>query len=128
VTDNRVITVNYRDPKYAPDFIFPARKLEAATEPPKVLKQGVDQGNPNYRPVIGFNHNRKNFANIGDAGHRQVNHYTSNRYAEGGNNGELYFIKLITSENLFASAEHTGDVSGVGNRWELLETFRQKLA
>lgn len=90
VTDNRVITVNYRDPKYAEDFIFPARKLEAAVEPPKVLKQGVDQGNPNYRPVIGFNHNRKNFAGVGDAGHRQVNHYTSNRNFEGGNNGELY--------------------------------------
>jgi 5'-3' exoribonuclease 2 len=84
-TENSVITVRYRDPKYAEDFIFPARMLATATEPPKVLKQGVDQGNPHYRPVIGFNHNRQQFAGVGDAGARQVNHYTSNRYYDKGN-------------------------------------------
>jgi hypothetical protein len=102
-TDNRVITVRYRDPKYAEGFIFPARKLSNATEPPKVLKQGIDQGNPHYRPVIGFNHNRSQFASVGEPGHRQVNHYTSNRYFDksgGGGNGELAFdtvelLKLI---------------------------------
>jgi 5'-3' exoribonuclease 2 len=89
-SDNRVITVRYRDPKYAEGFIFPARKLENATEPPKVLKQGIDQGNPNYRPVIGFNHNRSQFASVGEAGHRQVNHYTSNRYNSGGGGSGEY--------------------------------------
>jgi 5'-3' exoribonuclease 2 len=90
-TDNRVITVRFRDPKYAEGFIFPARKLEHAIDPPKVLKQGIDQGNPNYRPVIGFNHNRSQFASVGEAGQRHVNHYSSNRY---GGNGKLK-IKLI---------------------------------
>jgi 5'-3' exoribonuclease 2 len=81
-TENRVITARYRDPKYAEGFVFPAVKLSNAIEPPKVLKQGVDQGNPHYRPVIGFNHNRSQFASVGEPGHRQVNHYTSNRYGE----------------------------------------------
>lgn len=88
-TENKVITVRYRDPKYAEGFIFPARKLDNASEPPKVLKQTVDQGRPNYRPVIGFNHNRSQFASVGDAGARTVNHYTSNRYFDAGN-GKFY--------------------------------------
>ncbi|CAG9801172.1 unnamed protein product [Chironomus riparius] len=83
--DNRVVTVKYRDPKYADGFIFPARRLPNAIEPPKVLKQGIDEGNPNYRPHIGFNNNRSQFASVGDAGRRTVNHHTGNRYFEGGN-------------------------------------------
>lgn len=88
-TDNQVITVRYRDPKYPDGFIFPACKLSNAIDPPKVLKQGVDQGNPHYRPVIGFNHNRSNFAGVGDAGKRTMNHYTSNRNFD---NGEFYWV------------------------------------
>lgn len=96
ITENQVVTVKYRDPKYAKGFIFPARVLPNATEPPKVLKQGVDQGNPNYRPVIGFNQNRSQFASVGEAGQRTVNHYTSNRYYDqGGNNGEFKLLLLI---------------------------------
>ena len=89
ITENRVITVRYRDPKYAEGFIFPAKKLTEAIEPPKVLKQGVDQGKPNYRPVIGFNQNRTQFASVGDAGARTLNHYTSNRYFD---NGEFIYF------------------------------------
>jgi len=83
-TDNSVIMVKYRDPKYAKDFIFPACKLDTAVEPPKVLKQGHDQGNPHYRPNIGFNNNRSQFGRVGEAGQRMVNHYGNNR----NNNGE----------------------------------------
>ena len=104
-TDNRAITVRYRDPKYPEGFTFPAVKLSNAVEPPKVLKQGVDQGNPHYRPVIGFNHNRSQFASVGEAGHRQVNHYTSNRYQgnSGGGNGWYLNvgIKIWYSNNNF---------------------------
>lgn len=53
ITDNNVLSVRWRDPKYADSFIFPAVKLPNAVEPPKVLKQGEDEGNRNYRPVIG---------------------------------------------------------------------------
>lgn len=67
-----------------------------AIDPPKVLKQGIDEGNPNYRPVIGFNHNRSQFANVGDAGRRTVNHYTGgNRYFDRGNSGEYKVFKII---------------------------------
>jgi len=63
--------------------------LPNAIEPPKVLKQGIDEGNPNYRPHIGFNNNRSQFASVGDAGRRVVNHYTgNNRYFDKGNSGE----------------------------------------
>lgn len=86
--DNRVITVKFRDPKYPAGFVFPARRLPFAKDPPKVLKQGVDEGNPNYRPVIGFNPKRSQFVSVDDAGKRAVNHYTGNRYFDGGNYGE----------------------------------------
>jgi hypothetical protein len=69
--------------------------LPNANEPPKVLKQGVDQGNPNYRPVIGFNHNRSQFASVGEAGHRVVNHYTSNQYHSSSNSGMFIVIKYF---------------------------------
>lgn len=72
--------------------------MDNAIDPPKVLKQGIDEGNPNYRPQIGFNPNRSQFANVGAAGNRTVNHYTSNRYFEGGNSGELkIFLKVYYS-------------------------------
>lgn len=88
VTDNKVISVKILDPVYPEGFIFPARRLENAIEPPKVLKQQSDQNNRNYRPVIGFNHNRNDFANVGDSGRRMVNHYTNNRYNDNGGYGE----------------------------------------
>lgn len=92
------MTVSYRDPKYPENFIFPARKLENAIDPPKILKQGVDQGNPFYRPKIGFNNNRSQFASVGDAGHRTVNHYTSNRYQ--GGNGKFYCSLIFSVKSL----------------------------
>lgn len=60
VTDNAVVTVKFRDPKYGQGYIFPARKLPKAITPPKVLKQGEDEGNKNYRPNIGKSFNLKN--------------------------------------------------------------------
>jgi 5'-3' exoribonuclease 2 len=100
-----VTNVRFRDPKYANDYIFPARVLANAQEPPKVLKQGVDEGNPNYRPVIGFNQNRSQFASLGDSGKRFINHHSSNRYFEGGNNGEFYyFIHSKHSKSLIATS------------------------
>jgi hypothetical protein len=46
VTDNTVLTVQFRNPKFADDFIFPARKLPKAKEALRVL-------NANEGPVIG---------------------------------------------------------------------------
>lgn len=51
VDDNEVVTVRYRDPKYADDFIFEAKRLPNAIEPPTVL---APDNRPNdYKPQIG---------------------------------------------------------------------------
>lgn len=73
IENNKVATVRYRDPKYPDDFIFKAVRLANAIEPPNVL--APDSRPSNYRPQIGFNRNFPQ-ANLGDAGHRMVNHYT----------------------------------------------------
>lgn len=73
VMDNHVVTVRYRNPKYAEDFIFPARKLSNATDPPRVLKPSDLKGEDsrNYRPVIGFNRNMPR-AHLDSSGHRAL--------------------------------------------------------
>ncbi|XP_076057715.1 5'-3' exoribonuclease 2 Rat1 [Oratosquilla oratoria] len=77
VHDNQVVTVRFRDPKYPSDFVFEAKKLPGAVDPPKVLKPGdlPAEQNRNYRPVIGFNQNMPR-ASLGNAGHRTLGHYT----------------------------------------------------
>lgn len=73
IMKNQVVTVRYRNPKYPSDFIFPARKLSKAKDPPRVLK-GTDlneQQSRNYRPVIGFNPNMPR-ASLDASGHRAL--------------------------------------------------------
>lgn len=77
IEDNKVLTVRYRDPKYPDDFIFEAKRLPKAIDPPTVL--APEHRASNYRPQVGFNRNFPQ-ASLGDAGHRMVNHYS------GGNN------------------------------------------
>ncbi|XP_050083448.1 5'-3' exoribonuclease 2 homolog [Anopheles aquasalis] len=79
VTDNRVLTVRFLDPKFADDFIFPARKLDNATDQPKVL--GAQDG-----PVIGFGP-RVDRAQLGAAGHRMVNNRLGLGYGGSGGGG-----------------------------------------
>ena len=87
VRNNKVITVRYRDPTYAKDFVFLARKLPGAEEPPRVLKPGdyvpdsgrgrgrgrggSGFGHDRYRPVIGFNPNMPK-ASLDVSGHRAI--------------------------------------------------------
>ncbi|KAM7350947.1 5'-3' exoribonuclease 2 Rat1 [Cochliomyia hominivorax] len=70
ITENYVITVRYRDPKYDEDFIFPAVRLENAIDPPNVL--APESRDSNYRPRIGFNHNMPQ-AYVTQGGHRMLN-------------------------------------------------------
>lgn len=73
VYNNKVVTICFRDPKYADGFIFEAKKLHGAIDPPNVL---APENRPsNYRPQIGFNRNFPQ-ASLGDAGHRMVNHHS----------------------------------------------------
>lgn len=73
ISDNKVITVCYRDPKYPDGFIFEAKRLPGAIDPPNVL--APENRASNYRPQIGFNRNFPQ-ASLGNAGHRMVNHYS----------------------------------------------------
>ena len=80
----RTIVVRYRDPKYDENFIFPAKRLDGATDPPAVLKPGdFDHrgnarggGGANYTPRFGFGQ-RRDQASLDGAGHRMLNHYTN---------------------------------------------------
>lgn len=98
VCENQVMTMKFLDPKYADDFIFPARKLEGARDQPKVL--GANEG-----PVIGFGP-RTDRGRLGNAGHRMVNHYGGRGGFRGNNDfargeahslfeGNIFQFKLI---------------------------------
>lgn len=56
LTDNIVCCVRYRDPKYASGFVFRAKKLVGAKDPPRVLKPEdlTPQQNSNWRAQIGM--------------------------------------------------------------------------
>ncbi|KAF3421262.1 hypothetical protein E2986_08086 [Frieseomelitta varia] len=81
VRNNKVYCVRFRDPKYNSNFIFPARKLKGAREPPRVLKpQDFDQMNRNtgntWKPQIGFTPSTQ-VASLSEAGRRILGHYTN---------------------------------------------------
>lgn len=67
--------MRFRDPKYHEDYLFPAKRLKGALEPPRVLKsQDHDQmnrGGDRYRPQIGFVPNNKVGA-LSEGGHRML--------------------------------------------------------
>lgn len=56
ITNNMVVCVRFRDPKYNKGFIFPARKLKGVRYPQRVLKpEDLDHGaNRNWRAQIGM--------------------------------------------------------------------------
>lgn len=73
IYDNKVVTIRYRDPTYPDGFIFEAKPLPGAIDPPNVL---APESRPsNYRPQIGFTRNIGQ-ASLGDSGHRMVNHHS----------------------------------------------------
>lgn len=83
IEENTVITVRFKDPSYPEDFIFPAKRLPKAIDPPTVL--GPEDREEGYRPQIGFQRNF-NQASLGAAGHRMVNNYSGNN-RQGGQGG-----------------------------------------
>ncbi|XP_017757623.1 PREDICTED: 5'-3' exoribonuclease 2 homolog [Eufriesea mexicana] len=79
VRNNKVYCVRFRDPKYSSNFIFPARKLKGAREPPRVLKpQDFDEINRTtgntWKPQIGFTPSTQE-ASLSEAGRRILGHY-----------------------------------------------------
>lgn len=81
VLDNRVVTVRYRDSIYAEGFIFEAKKLKNAIDPPTVL--APERRDDNYRAQVGFTRNTPQ-ASLGAAGHRMLNHHGGSGGAGGG--------------------------------------------
>lgn len=52
ICDNKVYSIKFHDPTYDDDFIFPARRLPGAMDPPTVLKD-KNNTSANYKPMIG---------------------------------------------------------------------------
>ncbi|XP_050663999.1 5'-3' exoribonuclease 2 homolog [Leptidea sinapis] len=73
---NRVVCVRFQDPEYPDDFIFPAKRLRGAVQPPRVLKPGdlSHQENRNWRPQIGMVRSHT-VASLELAGHRMLGHH-----------------------------------------------------
>ncbi|KAJ9576834.1 hypothetical protein L9F63_006608, partial [Diploptera punctata] len=73
--DNAVFCIRYRDPKYDDNFIFPAKRLKGAREPPRVLKPQdlTPNQNRSWRPQIGMAPATQR-ASLSDAGHRMLGH------------------------------------------------------
>lgn len=90
IIDNQVLTARYRDPKYPEDFIFKAKRLPKAIDPPTVL--APEHRPSNYRPQIGFNRDFPQ-ASLGDAGHRMINHHS------GGNNNHRSYASIGPPQN-----------------------------
>ncbi|KAH8305480.1 hypothetical protein KR018_010062 [Drosophila ironensis] len=86
IANNQIVTTLFRDPGYDEDFIFEAKRLPNAVDPPKVLpaEQGQKHG-----PVIGFN-SHTNRAYIPDSGHRMLNAGIRNQGGGGGGGGGGY--------------------------------------
>ncbi|XP_030745155.1 5'-3' exoribonuclease 2 homolog [Sitophilus oryzae] len=74
--ENQVVCVRFRDPKYSKGFIFQARKLKGAKDPPRVLKpEDLDpQANRNWRSQIGMAPATQR-AYLNPVGHRMLSHY-----------------------------------------------------
>uniref|UniRef100_A0A1B6K3S3 5'-3' exoribonuclease n=1 Tax=Homalodisca liturata TaxID=320908 RepID=A0A1B6K3S3_9HEMI len=80
---NAVICVRFRDPKYPDSFIFPAKRLSGAIEPPRVLKPGnlSREDSNNWRPQTGFVRSNQR-GSLNAAGHRMLGRY-SGRFGGG---------------------------------------------
>lgn len=76
VLGNRVVVVRFEDPQYPDEFVFPARRLQRATAPPRVLKPGaLDQReHRNWRPQIGMVRSNT-VASLESAGRRMLGHH-----------------------------------------------------
>ncbi|KAH8279944.1 hypothetical protein KR054_011745 [Drosophila jambulina] len=84
INENTIVTTTFRDPEYDDDYIFEAKRLPNAVDPPQVLPS--EQGQK-HRPVIGFN-SHSNRAYVPDSGHRMLNAGIRNSYGQGGGYGQ----------------------------------------
>ena len=100
MTNVRTLCVRYRDLKYGEDFIFPAKRLPNAVDPPKVLKpEDLANKGANFTPRFGFGE-RKDRAQLDQAGHRMINHHSQKR-DPGAYAGQFFlvFLRLRTRKH-----------------------------
>lgn len=92
ITNIRTVCVRYRDPKYDENFVFSAKRLDGAVDPPAVLKPGDFDHRGNARGGGGANYTPRSFgfgqrtdqASLDGAGHRMLNHYTNRNQVDTG--------------------------------------------
>ncbi|XP_011686164.1 PREDICTED: 5'-3' exoribonuclease 2 homolog [Wasmannia auropunctata] len=82
VRNNKVYCIKYKDPKYGSNYVFLARKLKGANEPPRVLKpqdfEAMNRKNGSqWVPQIGFTSRTSRSASLGQAGHRMLDHHVN---------------------------------------------------
>ena len=104
--------LEFFDPQYEKNFVFPAKRLPNAKQPERVLKpedfqnnryqnrnnnnyqnnRGFNQNNNHqsnnnqyYRPVIGFTRNNQQASVMTNAGRRMVEHHSRQNYSNNGN-------------------------------------------
>nr|XP_033339263.1 5'-3' exoribonuclease 2 homolog [Megalopta genalis] len=86
VKNNKIYCIRFKDPQYSSNFIFPAKRLKDAREPPKVLKpvdfERMKRSNDKvFKPQIGFTPATQT-ASLTDAGRRMLGHYTNHNRAQ----------------------------------------------
>ncbi|XP_016944288.2 5'-3' exoribonuclease 2 homolog [Drosophila suzukii] len=81
INENTTVTTTFKDPEYDDDYIFEAKRLENAVDPPQVLPN--EQTGQKHRPVIGFNSHLTR-AYVPDSGHRMLNAGVRNAQGGGG--------------------------------------------
>ncbi|XP_034233636.1 5'-3' exoribonuclease 2 homolog [Thrips palmi] len=87
---NAVICVRYRDPQYPDGFIYPAKRLPGAIEPPRVLKPGEQNRDVgNWKQHIGMGP-RTYQGSLNEAGHRMLGHHVPRGGRGGGGSGGHY--------------------------------------
>ncbi|XP_059473888.1 5'-3' exoribonuclease 2 homolog isoform X2 [Neocloeon triangulifer] len=84
ISGNRVVCVRFRDPKYDDNFIFPAKRLPDAIEPPRVLKPGdYDNNRGQWRPQLGMAPSSHKVT-MNQAGFRMIRHGAGGQFNNGG--------------------------------------------
>ncbi|XP_017151796.1 5'-3' exoribonuclease 2 homolog [Drosophila miranda] len=82
ITGNTIVTTFFIDPEYDDDYIFEAKRLPDAVDPPQVLpSEGRKTG-----PVIGFNSHQTR-AYVAPGGHRMLNAGIRNGQGDRGQQG-----------------------------------------
>jgi len=83
---NKCLMVDYRDPQFPEDYVFPATHLPNAKEVPRVLKPGDwdERRDGAFRPQIGFARHDGPRAHLSGAGHRTLDYHAG----IGGGGGE----------------------------------------